>query len=904
MFLCLALTVAASGCSALAQSFADLSAYSVPDHSNTCLRRSVYVYTTDSSTYVVTNLGSTALAATPTFCANQTVTTARPTTTTVTIYQQSSVSSAPSEPTVLINNGFEEGSVNPFESSASSPQVAAAIAQGGPLDPYSGDDYLLITFDNSAPGKDLVPRQDQMPAPLVYNITQAFSASAGTVYTLEAYASESQHGASAPDCALTICGDDDCSPPSVLSGIYEVYSYKHTAPTSGTALAIFSIRCALSAYVGLDNITVTGGINASASNGVQYITKTETIQQTVTQTVPNDGTNYVYGTETATATQTQQIYNAITKIYSLTNTISTVLWSTATETIEAVQTKYYNMTVSELSTTTTTTTLTFNRTTTEFQPTILVETATATTTALITYTDFSVSLSISLSSLPGGTLTTTEDSTLFITTTEPGSTLPGPTSFAEASTRIMTSLVYSTVVQTTYISVTLPQATESISISLPQATQSISVTLPQATYTPAAATTHLTTTLEASTTTNFITITPPPVTQTINVTETLPQATSTEYSNLPASTEIQTQVDITTQDRDITQTLPPITYTSTLPAITYTTVESFLQEVTLPAVTYTTVESALPPITYTTVETQDITLPASTLTVTGTATATNSMSAGGPEPVPTLVLASPTPIIGDAVNGSPSNYDDYTYSVTLPVNISLYGQSSANVWVSTNGVVGITPLQYQSSLFANRPLPWFGIPGCANQNYTDPVTGVTTTQCFGDTMALALWNDLYIYQGTQQGIYYEVDGEVGTRNTTFEFYQSDSYYPNQYYHFLVTFYEDKPGVVTFRYLDVSDNGCRATVGIQSSSYGVNHPPGNAYEGPNNYFQYSSTVANVYPGLQITLDSTNNRMTIDQPGDSGHATPDTCAPYEGGFAGFGNALKQKPKEGLNMGLIRG
>ncbi|KAK5745991.1 hypothetical protein LTR17_001121 [Elasticomyces elasticus] len=479
----------------------------------------------------------------------------------------------------------------------------------------------------------------------------------------------------------------------------------------------------------------------------------------------------------------------------------------------------------------------------------------------------------------------------------------------------MTSLVYSTVVQTTYISVTLPQATESVSISLPQATQSISVTLPQATYTPAAATTYLTTTLEASTTTNFITITPPPVTQTINITETLPRATSTEYSNLPASTEVLIQVDILTQDRDITQTLPAVTYTSIetvvqetqLPAITYTTVESFLQEITLPAVTYTTIESALPPITYTTVETQNITLPASTLTVTGTATATNYMSAGAPVPAPTLVLASPTPIIGDAVNGSPNSYDDQAFAVTLPVNISLYGQSSANVWVSTNGVVGITQLQQNSANFVNQPLPWFGMPNCANQNYTDPVSGATINQCFGDTMALALWDDLFIYAGTQQGIYYEVDGEIGTRNTTFEFYHSHYSDDNQYYHFLMTFFEDRPGVVTFRYLDVSDNGCSATVGIQSSSYGVNNP-GNSYSGAINYVQYSSSLANVYPGLQITLDSRTNYITIDQPGDSGHATPATCARYGGGggggMEGFGGAFKQKPKDAMNVGVIRG
>lgn len=80
-----------------------------------------------------------------------------------------------------------------------------------------------------------------------------------------------------------------------------------------------------------------------------------------------------------------------------------------------------------------------------------------------------------------------------------------------------------------------------------------------------------------------------------------------------------------------------------------------------------------------------------------------------------------------------------------------------------------------------------------------------------------MWDDLYIYSGTQQGIYYEVDGTASSRTVTFEFYLSHYADADQYYHFLVRFFEAQSNVVTFQYRNVSDFGASATVGVESET---------------------------------------------------------------------------------------
>lgn len=128
--------------------------------SNSCLRRSVLVYTSDSETYVVTDAGSTDFRATQTYCpnatvststvygVNQTITTSIPAST-ITVFQAptspppAGTSFAPSStPVVVASSGFEDGTENDYNTSSSDPGATAVIAQDGPFQPNSGSSYL------------------------------------------------------------------------------------------------------------------------------------------------------------------------------------------------------------------------------------------------------------------------------------------------------------------------------------------------------------------------------------------------------------------------------------------------------------------------------------------------------------------------------------------------------------------------------------------------------------------------------------------------------------------------------------------------------------------------------------------------------------------------------------------
>jgi hypothetical protein len=127
--------------------------------------------------------------------------------------------------------------------------------------------------------------------------------------------------------------------------------------------------------------------------------------------------------------------------------------------------------------------------------------------------------------------------------------------------------------------------------------------------------------------------------------------------------------------------------------------------------------------------------------------------------------------------------------------------------------------------YVSNRLPYGGqqgsttYPACTNspQPYTNP-NGVTyPNSCFGDLVAFGLWDDLLITQGTQQGIYYEIDGAAPNRRTSFEFYLSTADDSTLFYHFLVNFYENRTNVVNYQYLNVTDSGTDATVGVQRFS---------------------------------------------------------------------------------------
>ncbi|KAI6914075.1 hypothetical protein KC318_g1195 [Hortaea werneckii] len=874
---------------------------------NTCLRRSVYVYTSESSTYVVTDFGTTSLAASPTYCANasiststvyglaQTITTALPAST-VTIYQQqilpTTLASSEAQPTatILADSGFETGNENPFNTSSSGSGVSAAVVQSGPLLPFSGDSYLLITFDDPTSPASNVRRQANTP--LTYNVTQQFAATAGTTYLLSAYAAQVGSGASEPSCSLTICADPGCGSPASLSSKYSQYSYISNAPVSESdAVATFSVTCDRSAYVALDNVTIssnspgvdTGAGSSALTTSTVFITRTATLtlqqSQTFTEiettTVVRGSTLILTSTvptvlyqtatlqpsepatrtfnHTATQTATVQVGNVETKTLNFTGTKTTTLWNTATAIQAIAETKFFNVTVSEHLTTTTTLFQTLNRTTTLYPNASLVyETITATTTQIFTET------TISRLSQPAGTLTTTATlsltttAILSLTTTEPRETLP-------ASTVI------------TYLSGSI------ITLTLPRETESVPYTLPQATFTPLPETTYVTLTLEPSTITSYISVTLPAVTEyqtwtasalteTVQLTQTLPGETATftlppETFTLPA----ETATSILPPE---TFTLPAETATLTLPAETYT-IPAETTSVYAPTIT----ETYTPVIDFTS-STEVSSSEISSSSEEYIPSSTSEEPVFVPQPtdpdVPAVALASPTVIIGD-IYGSPSRYDDVSLPVSLPFPITLYGRSSSNVRVSTNGVVGLTALNGE---FSNRALPYYGYSNCQD-GQVDNGAGGTVNDCFLETGALALWDG-----ETQQGIYYEVTGTQPSRQVTFEFYLSHIQDPGQYYHYLIRFWEARWNIVSFQYLNVSDWGCSATVGVESQEAGL-------------FQQYGNSQPTVYPGLQLTFDTgVSNSYVVDSPGDTS-VPPQNCPGYNGGS----EAIRQKKVAGV-------
>ncbi|KAI6857652.1 uracil-DNA glycosylase [Hortaea werneckii] len=897
-----------------------------PEDAGVCLRRSVLVYTSESVTYVVTDVGSTDFRATQTYCpnatvststvygVNQTITTSLPAST-ITIIQAATslppfgTPSAPSSTLVVVaSSGFEDGTENDYNTSSSDPGATAAIVQDGPFQPNSGSSYLLITFEESNPSK--VRRQATNQ--LTYNVSQLFAATAGNSYTLTAYAAKSQSNENEPQCSMTICAEDSCGNAQPLSTSYSQISYQYTASsTNANSIATFVVQCSRAAYVALDDISIssTSDSPSSAPNGVStvFVTRTLTIRQSQSEplqtttlqiTTVLDGSTVVYTTlvpqesfEPAPVQTTTLVTTVLGgSILNLTTTVPTTVYLTrtqqndrATQTVSviATQTTYissiataterssptglYTTTISEVSTTTTTVTRTldqYNSLNTSESSNYTKQTATAITTL------------ISTELLPQPTLTTT----LLLTTTQSGPMLPASTYYsalpastttviisqpqatetysippdittleatngsciASGSNEVQTSVVFSTVflpsnVTQAEITGSLPSTPPVIQTSIvystvfvtrndsqPGPTEDVSSSVSPETA-------FVTLTQQPSTLTSYISVTLSPSsacptlianasTETLRTTETLtaqPQTFTTQGQNLT---------------RTVTFTAPPETYTETLPAETRTL--------------------TLPP------ETTSISGPTVTATYTPSSSAASSSTRPSISDSVSLALASPTAIIGD-LNGSPVDYDDVVSSeIELPFQVWLYSQSSANVRVSTNGVVGFTTLNNE---FDNIDLPYFGFSNCSDIPSDD---GSGSDTCFTDTAALPLWADLYIYNGTQQGIYYEITGTTPNRQVSFEFYESLYSDPSQSYHFLVHFLEASPNYVTFQYLNISDWGCTATVGVESLS------------GGSRYSQYSYLQGVIYPGLQITFDtnSGSNAYTVDAAGDSSGPAP--------------------------------
>jgi hypothetical protein len=117
----------------------------------------------------------------------------------------------------------------------------------------------------------------------------------------------------------------------------------------------------------------------------------------------------------------------------------------------------------------------------------------------------------------------------------------------------------------------------------------------------------------------------------------------------------------------------------------------------------------------------------------------------------TVQLSSPTPITPVSNGLATSNLDDGTgWRINnIPFDIGLYGVTSRTLIVGLNGWV--SPGTKDSGVYVNQPLP---------------------NNAIGDPSWVAYWADLFITQGTPQGIYYQIDGDEGHRTLSIEYFMS------------------------------------------------------------------------------------------------------------------------------------
>ncbi|KAK5728351.1 hypothetical protein LTR15_001486 [Elasticomyces elasticus] len=387
------------------------------------------------------------------------------------------------------------------QSSSSNPDYVTAQVvnpdQNPPIPANSNSSFLLVTFgsgnETSSSSASNLPtagssRKRQVTTqPLVYNATQSFTAVAGGVYSLSAYAADAQNGDSPPNCAIGICADDMCGPSQPISMSFMQYSYTYNSTRDAASqVATFSIQCIGQAYVALDNVTVSAlyvppsaqGASSPSLASAQAAASSSTRRASV-RTV----TTSIFFTTTAYATLKTERYSQ-----DVSYVVSTE-YGTATSYQEVTQT------LSSVQISTTILVLNNTLTTSEYYSTVLYRTLTATESAFYTYT----------TSAPQETLTSTLDETVTIY-----STLP-------ASTYITSDLITSTFVTSERYTTTLAARTRFRNITQTQTGYNITQTIgPSTVYLsgPTQTTTELSQVVSTGWLTVFVTTTsqPPPVT--------------------------------------------------------------------------------------------------------------------------------------------------------------------------------------------------------------------------------------------------------------------------------------------------------------------------------------------------------------------------------------------------------
>ena len=131
-------------------------------------------------------------------------------------------------------------------------------------------------------------------------------------------------------------------------------------------------------------------------------------------------------------------------------------------------------------------------------------------------------------------------------------------------------------------------------------------------------------------------------------------------------------------------------------------------------------------------------------------------------------------------------------------------------------------------------------------------------------------DDLYIQNGTNQGVYYAINGNAPNRTVIFEYYTTgfdddddDDDNPTQSYQFQILFFEAKPNIVQFIYFNISHGGKYGTVGVQGK---INISPFMLFiyylgSGDGPFMQYSFREPfSILPNMSITFDTNQNTYT--------------------------------------------
>jgi hypothetical protein len=190
------------------------------------------------------------------------------------------------------------------------------------------------------------------------------------------------------------------------------------------------------------------------------------------------------------------------------------------------------------------------------------------------------------------------------------------------------------------------------------------------------------------------------------------------------------------------------------------------------------------------------------------------------------VLANPTPIfVASADNPA---YDDSYKMITIPFPVGIYGASSSDVYVSTNGILSLFS---GTSLFGNNELPYSSAP---------------------EVSLMVYWDDLFITSAAcNVGIFYDVSETDRGQAVTVEWNVGAN---GNVEHFTATLYKDHPGLVRYEYLETSKKGNSATIGLQ-----------NLLDDPL-YYQFSYNTINSIPNQYYVEIDTSSGEAVTTSGD--------------------------------------